>query len=242
MLKWNFLACKTGPEDDPLEEHSFFNLHARFLGVEDIVQPEQEEEPIKVVPKDTRPSWTDSPAFATKAWRATSITMVHGTFEELLKDVHADTVNYWTVDPPFNILEEDAIETAALEKLIGYIDQLSTATAVGDIYCSRDGHGTTYHDWVERFKRSKRFEVKDKYYVRCTNKVSSGRGFQLPAMSTVQEVLFFGPKMGNAKDVHVNYEDPRVDWATNWMEEYVDCVMFNSCVVLTFVQREHAQG
>jgi len=224
MSQWLFLQCKPAKEvEEPLEEHTFKELHERF----NEKRPHQAESPKqehakKDIPKDTRPSWTTAPAFANSTWRASSIKMHNGTFAELLTGATTNTVDYWTVDPPFNVLKdaEDIINPATLDELVDLIDKFSTPTAVGDIYLSRDGPGTTYHDWLKRFKKSKNFEVKDKYYVRCTNKVGS-RGVQLPTLSTVQEVLLFGPKSFTMKDMHINFEDPRVDWATNWMEEYV---------------------
>lgn len=230
MPKWDFLKCKaSGEDEEPLMKFSFEEL-AHVLDKEPgekEVTPKAEKP--KEAPVDTRPSWTVAPGFVNKTWRATSIKMYHGPFDQMLADVTEGTVDYWTIDPPFNILEDDKIDKAALDSLIGLIDKHSKPTAVGDIYVSRDGDGTTYHDWVERFKTSKIFEVKDKYYVRCSNKVSS-RGVQLPALSTVQEVLLFGPKTFAIKDLHVNFEDPRIDWATNFMEEYAiyclhDCML-----------------
>lgn len=72
-----------------------------------------------------------------------------------------------------------------------------------------------------------KFQVKDKLYLHSTNKVS-GRGRSITSMPTVDEVLVFVPKEYELSELHVNFKDPRVDWATNFMDEYVcnyNCIM-----------------
>jgi len=64
--------------------------------------------------------------------------------------------------------------------------------------------------------------VKDKYYIHISNKSTGGsKGYQFSAMQNIQELLVFGPKAADTKSLHLNYQDPRVDWSTVFLDEYV---------------------
>lgn len=165
----------------------------------------------------TKPDWYND------KWTKTSATVVHGNcVEEIPKVLGMHSVDLWIVDSPFNVLENDKVDPELLDKLAEVMYTRSKPTAVGIAYVSKDGEGTTYDVWNTRLTDAG-FRVRYKQYFRITNKKSAHgqSGHKFNPLGTVQEALVFSMDATATKDFHLNYKDPRIDWLTDFMDEYV---------------------
>ena len=152
MKKWSFIHMKL--EEAVLYDQSLDKFRQVAAATPELAEVTE----VGPAPKqEVARSWKQRPEYWTPAWARASIHMTKGSFEAM--QLPQEKVDYWTLDPPFNVLEDDAIDTKTLDAVVDLIDRNSKPTAVGDIYCSRDGPGTTYHDWVERFRKSQVCEL-----------------------------------------------------------------------------------
>jgi len=211
---WDFGAMKPNEED-------------AYTICKEKKKAEKDQEEDKMQPSEAPEEPTLRPSNSTLAkpeWHSAEghCQVMNDTFLTLDQNVQNGSVNLWIVDPPFNVLENDEIEPEALDKLVPLMEAKSAKGAVGLIYLSRDGQGTSDHDWRRRLANSQ-LVVKNKMYFRTTNKSSGGGSKRFAPLPTIQEALVFA-KEGNDtefSDFHLHYIDPRVDWRTDFMEEYV---------------------